>query len=326
MIGKPKIGIAGAGMVGGALIKYFLKAGFGRGKNLFCFDPDPKKGCSDDLKKAEIVFACVPSPSGKNGLCDTSIVEEVVSTYSKTAKAIVIKSTVPPGTTEGFAKKYKCALIFSPEFLTEAKAWENMLNPDRQIVAPTARARVEAGKILNILPSAPFTAPRHKKSLKWADINPTEAEIGKYAANTFGALKVSFANFFHDFTKAAQIVLKKEGIKTKLNYENVRYILAEDPRIGDYWLNVAHGDYRGYGGYCFPKDTEALIAYGRGILKKIPAGSDKILFQKGLKIMEAMRNYNNTLLASQGLTLENVSRHDAELLKIIKKHKKQKNG
>lgn len=310
-------------MVGGAVKRYFEKRKFKRGRDLFCFDADAKKGFCDDASKAEIVFVSVPTPSGKDGSCDTSIVESAVKKFSKTASAIVIKSTVVPGATERLAKKYNCAVVFNPEFLTEAKVWENMINPDRQIVAPTARSKHVAERVLNLLPLAPFSAPRHFKSEKWAEINSTEAEIGKYAANTFGALKVSFANFFYDLSAMAELAMLKDGIKTKVNYENVRKILASDPRIGDAWLNVNHGDYRGYGGYCFPKDTEALIAFGQRIIKKMPQNSKRTLFEKGLKILQSMREYNDAVLASQGLTVKNVSRHDTELLSVINNFKKK---
>lgn len=321
MLSKPKIGIVGLGMVGEHLKRYFELKGFKRAKNLFCYDTDPKKNCSDNISQAKIIFVCVPTPSKKDGSCDTRIVESVVKKYAKSARAIVIKSTMPPGTAECLAKKYHCPIIFSPEFLTEAKAWENTINPDRQIVAPTAKAKTVASRVLHLLPLAPFTAPRHKKALKWSAMNPTEAEIGKYAANTFGALKVSFANFIYDLAKMSEASLNKKGIRTRVNYDNVRRVLANDPRIGDSWLNVEYQGYRGYGGYCFPKDTEALIAFSRTLIKKMPAGSARILFQKGLKLLESMRGYNSALLAWQGLTPANVSRHDEELMKIIKRLK-----
>lgn len=315
-----KIGVAGSGMVGGVIKRYFEERGFKRGKDIFCFDPDPKKRCFDDLRKSEIIFICVPTPPKRDGSCDTNIIEAVVKKYAASAKVMVIKSTIEPGTTERLAKKYNCALIFSPEFLTEARAWENMINPDRQIIAPTSKATAMASRVLRLLPHAPFTAPRHKKARAGAEMTPTEAELGKYAANTFGALKVSFANLIYDLAKLTRDTMFKDGLQNKVDYENIRKILAYDPRIGDSWLNVTHGHYRGYGGYCFPKDTEAIMAYARRIIRQMPKNQDRTLFEKGIKILAAMKEYNNALLASQGLTSKNVSRHDEELLKIIKKH------
>jgi UDPglucose 6-dehydrogenase len=321
---NPKIGIVGLGMVGHPLKRYFEKQGFARGKNLFCYDSDPFKKYGDDVKKAQILFVAVPTPSKKDGSCDTAIVESVVKKFAKTAKTIVIKSTVPPGTVEILAKKYKCPIIFNPEFLTEAKAWENTVFPDRQIAAPSLKARLFAKTIINLLPPAPFSSPRHKKAKNWAEISPTEAELGKYAANTFGALKVTFANIFYDLAKAMEIKLQKNNIKKKVSYENIRQVLVHDRRIGSSWLDARHGDYRGYGGYCFPKDTDAIMAEMANLIKSAPVGKARLLLAKGLKLFEAMRGYNQTLLASQGLNPGDVRRHDKELAKLIKKIKRNK--
>lgn len=321
---KFKIGIVGVGMVGAALKRYFEARGLKRGRDLFCFDTDPKKNCKDDLRKAELVFISVPTPLRKDGSCDTSIVESEVKKLAPSAKVMVIKSTVEPGTTEYLARKYDCALIFSPEFLTEARAWENMINPDRQIVAPTAKAKAAASSVLRMLPPAYFTAPRHKKAVKWAYLNPTEAELGKYAANTFGALKVTFANLVYDLARSTEDSMNKKGVKTKVDYNNIRQILAHDPRIGSAWLNVEYQHYRGYGGYCFPKDTQAIMAYGRGLASQMPKGAKRRLLEKGVGLLEAMRAYNGAVLASQGLTEASVSRHDKELFKLIRRIKKFK--
>lgn len=321
---KLKIGIVGVGMVGASLKKYFEAQGLKRGKDLFCFDTDPKKNCADDTSKADLIFISVPTPTQEDGSCDTAIVESEVKKLAKSAKVMVIKSTVEPGTTERLAKKYNCALIFSPEFLTEARAWENMINPDRQIVAPTAKANAAASSVLRMLPPAYFTAPRHPKAAKWAYLNPTEAELGKYAANTFGALKVTFANLVYDLAKMTEYSMRQKGVKTRVDYNNVRQVLAHDPRIGDSWLNVQYQHYRGYGGYCFPKDTQAIMAYGRKLISKMPKSENKRLLEKGMGFLEAMRAYNKTVLASQGLTEANVSRHDGELLKLVRRIKKSK--
>ncbi len=109
---KSKIGIVGLGMVGEPLKRYFETKGFKRGNNLFCYDADPAKNYSDDVGKAEIVFVAVPTPSKKDGSCDTGIVESVVKKFAKTAETIVVKSTVPPGTVEILAKKIQVSRYF----------------------------------------------------------------------------------------------------------------------------------------------------------------------------------------------------------------------
>ena len=109
---------------------------------------------------------------------------------------------------------------------------------------------------------------------------------------------------------------KKQGIKTEVDYANVRAMLAHDRRIGDAWLDIEHGGYRGYGGYCFVKDTRALISSGQRLLKKLPVRSvEYARLQAGLKLLKSMRGYNRALLASQGLTEEDVAVHDHEWIR-----------
>jgi len=312
MLKNPKIGIIGLGMVGAPFKKYFEEKGFERGKNLFLYDKDEIKGFKDDINKADIIFICVPTPKKADDSCDTSIVESVVEKFKNSKKILVIKSTVPPGTASRLKNKYNLKIFFSPEFLTEANAWNDFINPDRQIVGHTNDARV-AYELISLLPFAPFSSPN--KNFK---INATEAEMGKYAANVFGAMKVAYGNIIYDFCAALQKVFLKDGIKTETRYDNVKEILANDKRIGASWLNVRHGNYRGFGGYCFPKDTDAFIAFAKNIEKRLSSKNKeeknlKILLKSGIDFLEKIRDYNVALLKSQGLTLGEVSHHDTVL-------------
>ncbi len=312
-IKKPKVGIVGLGMVGEPLQKYFELKGFKRGRNLFCYDTDPKKHYLDDVAKADVIFVCVPSPRKPDGSCDISIAESVIKKYADKGKVFVVKTTVEPGTCVRLAQKYKTAILFNPEFLTEVRAWEDMINPDRQIVAHTASARQYASMVLNLLPVAFFSSPGILGTYNFTRLNSTEAEIGKYAGNWFGALKVTYANILADFCQALENVLEKEDIKEKIDYEHIRHIVSHDRRIGDAWMDIYHGNYRGYGGYCFPKDTDALIAVMDKTIKKLPVKSAaRNRLQKGIKLLEAMRDYNTALLDSQGYNPEGISRHDHE--------------
>src|SRR3990167_707539 len=141
MTNKLKIGIIGLGMVGEPIRRWFEEInGFKRGRELFCYDADPKKSYTDDVNKADIVFVSVPTPSNPDGSCNTSIVESAVAGL-KNGKIIVVKSTVPPGTVADLQKKYpKKRLIFNPEFLTESQAWEDFISPDRQIIGSTVKS------------------------------------------------------------------------------------------------------------------------------------------------------------------------------------------
>jgi len=310
---KPKVGILGVGMVGREAMRYFLKNGWTRGRDLMLFDADPQKKFSDDMKKADIIFLCVPTPSAKDGSCDTSIIESAVAKYHHPNRVLVIKSTVEPGTVARLQKKYKSPILFNPEFLTESNAREGFVRPDRQVVGHTAKSVEFADTVLKMLPGQNFIP-----------VNSSEAELAKYGANVFGAVKVAYANILADFAKALEIVSKRDNTGPPVNYENVRKIVAHDKRIGDAWMSVYHGNYRGFGGYCFPKDFKAFISFGAKLSKKLHKKEDKEfkgLLLKSLGVLKAIWSYNEQLLKTQGLTIKIVSSHDEALEEFFFKKK-----
>ncbi|OGN08554.1 MAG: hypothetical protein A3J46_03835 [Candidatus Yanofskybacteria bacterium RIFCSPHIGHO2_02_FULL_41_11] len=317
---KIKIGIIGLGMVGEPIRRWFEeKNGYKRGLDLFCYDVDHKKGYADDVDRADVIFVSVPTPSNPDGSCNTSIVESAVAGL-KDGKIIVVKSTITPGTVEKLQGRFpKKRLIFNPEFLTESQAWEDFLSPDRQIVGHTAKSISDAVEVLNLLPKKhfirPWTSDYSKKS-----VNATEAELGKYASNVFGYLKVIYGNVLADFCYALG---KVQGVK--VDYENIKELIGADLRIGPSWLNVGHGNYCGAGGYCFPKDMNAFIAFGEtlekdAVKKKLLDKDHLKILQGGIAVLKAVRDYNKTLIESQGLTMEDVAKHDKEI--IVQKRKK----
>ena len=322
---KLKIGIIGLGMVGGPVKRWFEEHnGYKRGKDLFCYDVDTQKGYSDDVNKADVIFVCVPTPPNPDGSCNTSIVESAVAGI-KDNKIVVVKSTITPGTVENLQKKNpKKRLIFNPEFLTESQAWEDFISPDRQIVGTTAKSMSDAIEVLNLLPRKnfirPWTSDYAKKS-----INATEAEFGKYASHVFGYIKVIYANILADLSHVLNKKYLKDKIPGGVNYENIRELISADLRIGPAWLNVEHGQYCGAGGYCFPKDMNAFIAFGEtlekdAIKKKLLDKQHLKILQMGLAVLKAIRDYNHVLIESQGLSMEEVSKHNKEI--ITQKRKK----
>jgi UDP-glucose 6-dehydrogenase len=226
-------------------------------------------------------------------------------------------------------KKYKSPILFNPEFLTESRSWEDFIRPDRQVVAHTAKSVSHAGYILNILPKAFFSSPGVLGTYDFVRVNSSEAEMGKYGGNIFGAMKVTYANILADFAKALETSQKREGIKEEVNYNNIRHMVAHDARIGDAWLDVYRGNYRGFGGYCLPKDLDAFIKFGEKLSKKLTKKSDEklvLLVNNGLDFLKAIRKYNNNLLFLQGLDIKAISTHDKEVARIIggKNGKKKK--
>ncbi|MBI2640548.1 MAG: UDP-glucose/GDP-mannose dehydrogenase family protein [Candidatus Sungbacteria bacterium] len=288
---KLKIGIIGVGMVGTPLKRYFEEvSGYRRGEDLFLYDIDPQKGYFDDVNRADVIFISVPTPRFPDGSANLAAVESAFQMV-RGEKIIVLKSTVPPGTTETFQRKYTGhKVLFNPEFLTEKKAWDDFTKPDRQIVGFTAESLDAAHMVLALLPKAPFMSPWGVNTYRPIKITATEAEIIKYGGNVHFARKINFANALAKLAEA-------HGV----DYENVRAAMAADYRIGDSHLDVAHGGYRGFGGYCFPKDLDALVAH----LEEKGLGD-------GAELLRNDRRFNEKLLASQGLTLEDVSVHDSE--------------
>ena len=321
---KIKIGIVGLGIVGEPLKRWFEERfKYRRGKDIFCYDTDPKKGYADDVNKADIVFVAVPTLANPDGSCNVTIVKSAVAAINDN-KVVIIKSTVPPGTVESLQKQYpRKKLIFNPEFLTESQAWLDFARPDRQLVAHTSKSRGDAREILALLPQAHFERPWSSDYTK-KEINATETELAKYASNIFGYIKVIYGNILADLCHGINLVFKKQEINAEVDYENVREVISADPRIGPAWLNVEHGGYCAVGGYCFPKDMDALIAFAENLVKdlsnvkKSDTGLIKSL-KKGIEVLRAAVAYNKTILEWQGLTVEDVSRHDREV--VVNKRK-----
>ncbi len=315
---KIKIGIIGIGMVGTPLMRWFLEKRWERGKDLFCYDADPKKGFYDDVSKANVVFICVPTPPNPDGSCNAFIVESVVGQLPDKERCIVIKSTVPPGTTAALRKKYKSkgCFLFNPEFLTEAQAWEDFIRPDRQIVAAADEdSRKWISTVLNLLPIGSFQSPGVSGTYNFHEVNSTEAELAKYGGNQYGAWIVSFFNMIYDRCRAIGA-----------DPEKVIALITHDRRIGTAWSNPTHGGLRGYFGFCFPKDTNAIIAHDEKVLSGLPNNSDvdPKVYAGSIAMEKGVRCYNDILIESQGHDTDEISVHDKEVEKKIKARKRRK--
>lgn len=299
---KWKIGIIGVGMVGTPLKRYFEELrGHRRGDDLFLYDIDPQKSYFDDINQAEIIFISVPTPRSPDGSADLVAVDSSLEKI-KGEKIVVVKSTVPPGKTEEYQRKYpQYKILFNPEFLTEKQAWEDFIKPDRQIVGFTSQSLEAAYLVLSLLPKAPFMSPWGINTYKRIKITATEAELIKYGNNIHFSRKINFAN-----------LLASVAGKFGADYENVRAGIAADCRVGDSHLDVNHGGYKGFGGYCFPKDLDAFIVH-----------LEKNGFSNEVKLLQEDREFNRKLLESQGLTLEDVSVHDHEWIqkKLVDREK-----
>lgn len=228
---QTNIGIIGLGFVGRVIYDWF-------GPTTRVYDKYSPGYQKDDINDAEIIFICVPTPYN-NGFDDSEVVDALKKINS--GKIVVIKSTVLPGSTKKYQKRFpKLKIMFNPEFLAEKTAKKDFEHPERQIMGVTTKSRDAAMHVMDILPLAPYSLI----------VDSSVAEMAKYANNVFLALKVTWAGEIYD-------ICKSNGI----NYEQVKWIVGHDTRIGQSHMDVMDEEYRGFGGKCLPKDLKALIQF-----------------------------------------------------------------
>ncbi len=204
---------------------------------------------TDDLKtaveKSLVCFIAVGTPQGEDGSADLSYVYDVASNigeYLNGYKVIVDKSTVPVGTAEKVTEiiKSKTGIEFdvvsNPEFLKQGAAVDDFLKPDRVVIGSNSQRATEIMQELY----SPFL--RTVNPVIIMDVK--SAEMTKYAANSFLAVKISYANEIANICE-----------KVGADAEMVRIGMCSDTRIGSQFLFAGLG----YGGSCFPKDVKAMI-------------------------------------------------------------------
>jgi UDPglucose 6-dehydrogenase len=245
----PKIGIVGLGYVGNAIkesLSHF---------SLSIVILDPPKGIVstyENLATCDAVFVCVPTPQGDDGSCDTSILESVLENLAKVnyTGVVISKCTAPPDTYKKLNDRFH-NLVHAPEFLTAANAVDDYINGKFSIIGGKVRAYLhEAERIIKI------TQP-HLKNIKFCSIG--EAALAKYSINSFLATKVVFMNELHGV-----------AVASGLDFDTIASMIRLDERIGSSHMKVPGPDGSfGFGGYCFPKDTAALIKYAESLNKPL---------------------------------------------------------
>jgi UDPglucose 6-dehydrogenase len=196
-------------------------------------------GAAEAVAGAEVVFLCVPTPMGVGGVADLSVVEAVIEEIRDllgTGCVVVNKSTVPVGTAARTAElldRPDVAVVSNPEFLREGSAVRDFLNPDRIVVGADQQDAAERVAALYARLGAPTVLT-----------DAASAELVKYAANCFLAMKLSYVNSVAELCDrlGADISDVTEG-------------MGYDRRIGQSFLAPGPG----WGGSCLPKDTAAML-------------------------------------------------------------------
>ncbi|HEX5599421.1 MAG TPA: UDP-glucose/GDP-mannose dehydrogenase family protein, partial [Hyphomicrobiaceae bacterium] len=203
------------------------------------------------VASADLIFLAVGTPKRRgDGHADLSYIYAAVSEIAPHLTGFTVittKSTVPVGTSREIARRLRelrpdadFAVCSNPEFLREGSAIQDFTHPDRVLVGcedPRAREIMERLYKPLALRNAPIMF-----------VSPESAELAKYAANAFLAMKISFINEVADLCE-----------EVGANVQEVAEAIGKDRRIGDKFLHPGPG----FGGSCFPKDVSALIRIAR---------------------------------------------------------------
>ncbi len=262
------IGVIGWGFVGQATGKGLAT---NKKNKIFVYDKQRTSPLTleEVVEKSEFIFICVPTPmySDYSGM-SMAIVEEVAGQIAKVAKGTdkiaIVKSTVLPGLTQSFIKKYpKVNWAMNPEFLTQNNANYDFMHPARTVIGASSKKVGERIKALyqTIYPN----------DQTYFIMDVTSAELTKYMSNNMLASQIIVANEFYFLAK-----------KVGADYEKVKEAVGADKRIGRF-LQVPgwDGDF-GFGQACFPKDMIGILGHAKKL--KVDMSALSAIWQKNLKI------------------------------------------
>ncbi|WP_441962115.1 UDP-glucose dehydrogenase family protein [Mycolicibacterium houstonense] len=236
------------------------------------------------LADRDVVFVCVPTPSGSDGSADLSAVDAVVENLAgilEPGAVLAMKSTVPVGTTRRVNERlsrHKVRAVSNPEFLRESHAVYDFRHPDRILIGADDGAAADT--VERLYGTAAGGALR---------MSPESAELAKYASNAFLAVKISYAN------SLAQLCARVGA-----EIGDVTRCMGADVRIGPHFLQPGPG----WGGSCLPKDTAELLHTGHrhGVeMAEVSSACSTNAAQTG-RILDALRRTMSIPLAESRIT------------------------
>ncbi len=223
------------------------------------------------IDSADFAVLCVPTPMGSDGSVDLSAIESVISKIK--TPLILIKSTVPPGTTKRLAESTGKKIVFSPEFIGEGKYvvqwWKDKGYPhptdmkyhDFQIFGGERQAAIAVLQFFKTV-----LGPEAKYHIT----DSTTAELCKYMENAWAATKVTFCNEFFEIANAFGV-----------SYDELRELWLLDGRV-ERMHTAVFFDCRGFSGKCLPKDVNGIVKASQGagyqprLIQEVLATNDRI--------------------------------------------------
>jgi len=258
-----KVAIIGHGYVGKAMHEFFKDH-----YDVFIYDPNEKNShTQEEINECDLGVICVPTPMQEGGACDTSIVEEVASWLD--TPLVILKSTVPVGTTELLGRRYGHRIVFAPEYCGESKYWSPYAFHTDVKETPFF---IFGGKPVDCSEAIDYYLPITGPMKKYHQTTWETAEMVKYMENCFYATKIAFCNEMYS-------ICEQLGI----DWNAAREAWLLDPRLHPMHTAVFK-DNRGFGGKCLPKDLNAMISFA------VAGEVDPILLKAVLQSNKEVRN------------------------------------
>lgn len=248
---------------------------------------------TNNLKSAvlssEIIFLCLPTPQGEDGSADLKYVFGIADDLGqilkeagdKEFKIIVNKSTVPVGTAKAVEKILaqkgvnNFAVVSNPEFLREGFAVDDFMKPDRIVIGSDSQEALNRMRLVY----EPFV----RQGNPILEMDTPSAEVTKYAANSYLAMRITYMNELANFCEVVGA-----------NVDLVRKGMGTDSRIGKRFLFSGIG----YGGSCFPKDVNALLKTSQennSEMKILKVVDQVNKAQKLILVDKVLQHFNNDI-------------------------------
>lgn len=263
---RSRVAIVGCGAVGASLLRIFPDA--------IRYDEPRGLGTRDEVNACDFAFVAVPTPMRLDGSCDTSIVEEVCDWIE--GPLIVLRSTVPPGTTQRLVLRTGKRVVFQPEYGPGETPDHHFADLRRVGWVILGGRREDTVAVADLYKEA-FNA-----DLVLQQTDSTTAELTKYMENCFLAAKVTFCNEFYSVAEALGV-----------DYNELRELWLLDPRVGRSHTFVYPAQ-RGWGGACLPKDIAAFAAAARA------AGAPALLMEAVQEVNRRQREQPAALIEEAG--------------------------